>query len=292
MKKIDLHVHTTYSDGALDIATLLNVVKRRKIKTVSITDHETIIGLTGYKEARKQYNLDIIPGIEMNVDYPGMHILGYGVEDFEKVENVFDSIKKENEQVVYDTIKLLQKNGVFISLEDVNLAAKNYHDSRKKVIEVNSSIFKYNKKFILTKTDIARALVNLKYCRDIDDAYKKYIGSSCKNYIRTDKILTRDAIELISSCGGVCVLAHPMTANVKHTDLTSVCRKLKDYGLIGIEAYGARFNNKQTNSYLNIAKKLKLVVTAGSDFHRDGQILGIDANPSIVYKLRRYIKQK
>jgi len=290
MEKIDLHLHTTYSDGALDIEALLCEAKRKKLKTVAITDHETIYGLAGYEKAKNKYNMEIIPGIEMNVSYPGMHILGYGINDFKRVENVFDNIKIKNEQVVYDTIRLLQKNGIFIELDDVIDTTKEYHQKKKEILEVNSSIFKYDKKFILTKTDIARTLVKLGYVKNVDDAYKRLIGSNTVNYIRTDKIDTRGAIELVLECGGVPVLAHPMTVNIRHTNLNTVCKQLKDYGLEGIEALGPRFKRKQIEQYTILAKKLKLLTTAGSDFHTPGQVMGLSVSPKIVYSLKNSIK--
>lgn len=292
MEKIDLHVHTSYSDGALDIESLLKEVKDKKIKTVAITDHETIEGLTGYQKAVEKYNVEIIPGIEMNVSHPGMHVLGYGLKDFRKIEKVFENIKIKNEQVVFDTIKILQQNGYDIDEFDVVSAAQEYYDYKKTRLENNSNIFRYNKKFIMTKTDVAKTLVNLGYARNIDDSYKRFIGPNTKNYIRTDKIDTREAIELVIECGGVPVLAHPMTVNIRHTNLIEVCKKLESYGLEGIETYGPRFSDKQTQNYISLAKYFKFLMTAGTDFHNPHQTLGISVPPSIVYNLNNSINRK
>lgn len=292
MEKIDLHVHTSYSDGALDIESLLKEAKKNKIKTVAITDHETIEGLTGYQKASQKYDIEIIPGIEMNVSHPGMHVLGYGIKDFRKVESVFENIKIKNEQVVFDTIRLLQKNGYDIDEYDVVTAAQEYYDYKKQKLENNSDIFRFNKKFILTKTDVAKTLVNLGYSRNIDDSYKKLIGPNTKNYIRTDKIDTRDAIGLVIDSGGTAVLAHPMTVNIRHTNLINVCKQLETYGLEGIEAYGPRFSDKQKESYISIAKYFGFLMTAGTDFHNPGHTLGIAVPNSVVYNLNNNIKRK
>lgn len=290
MEKIDLHLHTTYSDGSLDIANLLKEVKKRNIKTVAIADHETIIGLEGYK---KVTDIKIIPAIEMNVSLSGAHILGYGMDNLKKIEDEFDKIKRNNENIVFDIIKLLKKDNIKIDEYDVIESTLEYHNKKKEQLENNSNIFRYNKEFIVVKTDIARTLVELGITKTIDESYKRFLGPQGKYFIKTEKIKTRDAIELIDSCNGVTVLAHPMTVNTKKESLASLCKELKGYGLSGIEVKGNKFrySESQTNTYISLARKWGFIETVGSDFHRIGQQLGIEVSPKIVANLEAKIKE-
>lgn len=291
MEKIDLHLHTTYSDGALDITTLLHEVKKRNIKTIAISDHETILGLNGYDKACLEYGIKIIPAIEMNVSLSGAHILGYGMDNFHKIESEFDKIRKNNENIVFDIISLLKKDNVKIDEYDVIESTLEYHKNKKNVVETNSNIFKYRKDFIVVKTDIARTMMELGITSSIDEAYRKYLGPNGKYFIKTKKINTRDAIELIRSCNGVTVLAHPMTVNTRKESLVNLCKELKSYGLSGIEVDGPRYSNKQTENYISIAKKIGFIETVGSDFHRYDQSMGINASSKIVYNLEQKIKE-
>lgn len=290
MEKIDLHVHSTYSDGVLDIANLLNEAKKRNVKTIAIADHETVIGLEGYKRIN---DIKIIPAIEMNVKLSGAHILGYGMDNFKKIEDEFDKIKKNNENIVFDIIKLLEKDNIKIDENDVIESTFEFHKKKKEQVESNSNVFKYNKNIIIVKTDIARTLMELGITKSIDESYKRYLGPQGKYFIKTEKIDTRTAIELIDSCNGITVLAHPMTVNTKKNNLVNICKELAEYGLSGIEVNGnrRRYSENQTNNYIAIAKKLKFIETVGSDFHRIDQQMGIDSSPKIVANLEAKIKE-
>ena len=291
MEKIDLHVHTTYSDGDLDIATLLLEAKKREIKTIAITDHETIIGLKGYKKAIKKYGINIIPAIEMNVALSGVHILGYGIKKLSRVEKFFDNIRLENENVVYDIIKYLKEDGLRIDECDVTQNTIEYHHNKKNIIEFHSDIFKYQKKFVLAKNDVARTMRDLGIVESINDAYNLYLNRDGKKYcIKTKKVDVRDALELIDSCGGITSLAHPMTVRTKKDSLLNICKELKSYGLSGIEVDGNHFSNKQIIQYRTIAEKLDLIETIGSDFHRLDQEMGMFVSSKIVSDLEQKIK--
>lgn len=293
MEKIDLHMHTTYSDGSLDITSLLLEVKKNKIKTISIADHETIIGLTGYEKAIQKYNIKIIPAIEMNVSLSGAHIVGYAPSNFNKIEQAFDNIKINNENIVYDIIKYLKKDNIPIDEYDVIESTLEYHKNKKNIIEGNSNIFKYQKDLIIQKKDIARTMVELKIVPTENDAYRRYLNRDGKRYcIKTKKISTKDAIELIDKYGGITSLAHPMTVNTKKESLINLCKELKHYGLSGIEVNGNRYSEKQTEYYKSIAKSLNLIETVGSDFHNINQNMGILASGTIVSNLEQKIKEK
>ena len=227
----------------------------------------------------------------MNVSLSGAHILGYGMDDFYKIESEFDKIRKENENIVFDIISLLKKDGIKIDESDVIESTLEYHKNKKNIVEVNSDIFKYIKEFIVVKTDIARTMMELGITSSIDESYRKYLGPNGKYFIRTKKIDTKDAIELIRSCNGVSVLAHHMTVNTRKESLVNLCKELKSYGLSGIEVNGPRYSDNQNQNYVSIARKLDFIETVGSDFHRYDQNMGIEASSKIVYNLEQKIKE-
>lgn len=292
MEKIDLHTHTTYSDGELDITSLILEAKKAGVETLAITDHETIIGLINHKKASNKYGIKIIPAIEMNVNISGVHILGYYIDDINKVEKHFDKIKLENENIVFDIIKHLKKYGIKIDEAAVIENTLEYHKNKKSVVEVNSDIFKYQKEFIITKNDIARTMQDIKITSSINESYSKYLNDSTKKYcIKTNKIDAKEAIELIHESGGLTVLAHPMTVRTKKESLISICKTLKSYGLSGIEINGPRFTNKQNIQYKGIAEQLNFIETVGSDFHRTDQELGMYVSSKIMDNLESKSKE-
>ena len=228
----------------------------------------------------------------MNVTLSGTHILGYGIEDLNKVEKAFDDIRIENENVVYDIIKYLKKDGVKIDESDVTQNTMEYHQNKKNIVEINNDIFKYQKEFVIAKNDVARTMRDLKIVESVNEAYNLYLNRDGKKYcIKTKKIDVRDAIELIDSCGGATSLAHPMTVRTKKESLINICKELKSYGLSGIEVDGNRFSNKQRIQYRNIAESLNLIETIGSDFHRLDQEMGMFVSNKIVDNLEQKIKE-
>lgn len=272
MKNIDMHLHTTYSDGELTLIELLMRVRENQVSELAITDHDTIINMKNYMMFEKAYGVRIVPGIELNVDYPGMHILGYGIIDFELMENEITQMKKRNILVCIETIELLKKQGIDISCEEVLGTIKNGG--------------------IITKREIARYLVNKGYATTNLQVYEKFIGRTCKAYVPIEKLNYIEALHLIAKCGGVSVLAHPISIG-REVDFDKLLPSMKDNGLIGIESITAHHTKDEKDFYSAIAKKFELIETAGSDFHRDsdGIPIGVcveetflDAFYNVIYK--------
>lgn len=270
MKKIDLHVHTTCSDGNLEIKQILELAQKEEISTLSITDHETIINLENYQELEEKYNIQLIPGIEIPANLPRLHILGYGISKMNKLENEMLHLRKENEEYNKETIDILQKEGVDISYEEVKALAKEN---------------------IITYRDIVKYLYVKGYVSDPRDAYKKYIGKGTKAYVPSRALGYEEVLNLIEDCNGISVVAHPAT--IQNIDLEDLLKNMKRNGLSGIEITPAKITEDQLNYYLYLAKKYNLIETTGSDFHNSKyDQLGINVEDSYMNEINKVLKKR
>lgn len=298
-KKIDLHIHSNYSDGELNIFDIIELAKSYGLSTIAITDHDTVINLRDIDKIAKLYGIDIIPGIEISVGKPfNMHILGYGIKNFEKVEAYLREIKNRNIAICEKVVKLLQEDGYEISLEEIY---ENMHTRRSQNIRETERIKRKSKELgiesldiepsdeIFDKRCIAKLLVEKGYARNNKEVYDVIMGQGCKNYIPIYKISARDTINLIHEAGGVVVLAHPFTINLSQEKLEELIKQLKELGLDGIEILNAgTYSEQQTNILRVLADKYKLIETIGTDFHRtsdQNNFLGIDTNQAFLDRL-------
>lgn len=265
MKIIDMHIHSTYSDGELSVNELLTRAKKIGVTDMAITDHDTIVNVKNYKELASTYGIKIVSGIELNVDYPKMHILGYGILKIDDLERQIHEMKKRNVLVCIETIELLKKLNIDISYEKVK---ENMNDEE-----------------IITKRDIVKYLVKYGYVATNREAYANLIGKGCKAYVPLEKLNYLAALRLIAKCGGISVLAHPISIG-RDVDFGKLIPEMKENGLVGIESNTARHNNEEKVYYGVIAKKFNLVETAGSDFHRDldGIPIGISVRDDYLDK--------
>lgn len=266
MKTVDMHMHTTYSDGELELNELLERARRSGVTELAITDHDTIVNIKNYEVLAHMYGVRIVPGIELNVDYTNMHILGYGVLNFDFIESEITRLKERNVAVCLETIRLLTMQGISITIE-----------------ELLSSM---NPGAIITKRDIAKLLVKKGYASSNYEVYKNLMGKGCKAYVPIEKLNYIDALHLIVKCGGVPVLAHPISIG-NEVDFDKLLPHMKENGLAGIESMTARHTESEKTFYSAIAKKFNLLETAGSDFHRDsdGILIGMNVEDTFLDNL-------
>lgn len=274
MEKIDLHIHTNFSDGNLSIQEIIDIAKQNDCHKISITDHEVI---NDYSSLTIKNDIEIINGIEFNTSEKGMHILGYGIIDIERVRKKMYNLHKENENVSYQLIEKLAKLGIDIS--------------SKKVFEyLLSNNIKCD---FLDKRHIVKYLIDYGYTKDVFDTYSNLIGRGTDLYIPLKKIMPVDIIELINKCGGVAVLAHPYTLSLSEKQLLLKIKELVEYGLEGIEIINGKLPKENILQYKTIANQLKLLCTVGSDFHSNKkQDIGIECEEYIYNDLIEKIKIK
>lgn len=280
---IDLHVHTTESDGEYRPKEIIKIAKENNVDTIAIADHDTVSGLDEAIKEGKRIGVEVIPAIELNaeVEKGKMHILGYYMDYKDKdFMRAMETLRKDREERNIKFIKEFHKQNVNITLEQVK---------------------KYAFGNIIAKPHFARALYNNGYISDIEEAYTNYFNVSPMKNIKRKLITPRKAIELIKNAGGIAVIAHPVTLKLNDDELDKKVKELKGYGLDGIECYNNVHTKEDIDKLKKIANENNMLITAGSDFHgpitTPGVIIGrgkddniITDIPDIVEKIKNYKK--
>lgn len=251
MIRVDLHLHSTFSDGTLSPAMLADLGKKRGISVMSLTDHDTTEGLPSFLAACRRRGIRAVTGVELSADFPAtLHILGYRI-DFKNrgLEKALNSIRKARDLRNGRICEKLQALGFDVTLDEVEAEAGG---------EVSA------------RPHIARVMVKKGYVRDLRTAFSIYLGRSGKAYADRERLSPEDCIKIIREAGGVAVFAHPAETSGCYEKIRDLALRLKKSGLWGIECYTSKHNAEQIFRYLSIAADLGLFPTAGSDFHGGG----------------------
>lgn len=250
---IDLHTHTTFSDGTYSPEEIIKLCHKSNLKAIAITDHDTIDGIKYARDMAKELNIELIEGIEFSADYKGIeiHVLGYFL-DIENKEllSLLEDLKISRDKRNKELIKKLNDIGLDISFEYVKSLSNGG---------------------LITKAHFGKAIVKKGYAKTMKEAFSLYLGKGKPAYVSRVLISYKDAIKYILNAGGIPVLAHPMIYKLSDKDLEIAIKDLKDSGLKGIECYYPSNSLSQTNFLLSLAKKYDLKVTAGSDFHGENR---------------------
>ncbi len=255
MSLVDLHIHTTASDGKYSPDVIVARAAETGLKYISITDHDTIDGVIPAINAAKSYpGLTLIPGVEISTDLADgeAHILGYfidyGSPDFQKeLEKFRDS-------------RLVRGQRMVAKLNDLGIKID---WSRVQAIAGDGAI---------GRPHVAQAMLEKGYVKTFKEAFDKYIAHGGPAYVEREKMTPQEAVALILSAGGIPVLAHPFTVK----DPEAMAATLKEAGLIGIEAHYKDNTPEQTAATLELAEKYGLIATGGSDYH------GIDESKEVM----------
>ncbi len=262
---VDLHSHSTASDGTLTPADLVREAARRGVRVLAVTDHDSTEGLAeALAEASRHPPLQIVPGIEINCDVEGaeIHVLGYCM-DYEApwFQDFCRRQRAERRDRVHRMVARLAELGMPIDPERVFAIVREGSAGRPHV---------------------ARAMVERGYVKTVREAFDKYLASGKPAHVPRAKLTPAEAVRLIRKARGVPVLAHPGLA---HRD--ELIPDLVAAGLMGIECYYSEHSPAQTASYVQTCRDGGLVATGGSDFHgprvRAGR-LGTPAVPMAVWE--------
>lgn len=248
-KLIDLHVHTTYSDGDKTPDEILNLAQEKKIGVIAITDHDNINGLKNIKQQHK--NIKLINGVEFSakVEKGSMHILGYGID----IEN-----KSLNDKVI--ELKSNRINKILFLLGQLE---KDYSIKFSQE-EIDEIISKNN----VGRPDVAKLCVKHHHAESVQEAFDKYLIDAYDKIKSKIKQQTyTECINLIINSGGIPVLAHPNTLKLTEKELLILIKKMISIGLKGIECYHSTFTEEESKLYLRIAKDYNLLISGGSDYH-------------------------
>ncbi len=249
MQAIDLHVHSTFSDGTLTPSQLVNLAVKSNLEAFALTDHDTTDGIEEALFESKNHDVEVIPGIEFSTEYGGkdIHILGYYINpynpEFIKTVHEFrDSRETRNRKMCAK----LSEMGIDINYDDF-------------IAEFPDSV--------ITRAHYAKYMVNHGIIKYMDEAFEKYIGDNCPGFISREKISPSQAVSLIIACGGIPVLAHPILYRLSDSDLETLVASLKKSGLKGIETIYSTYSQTDERLIRKLASKYKLLITGGSDFH-------------------------
>ncbi len=241
MPQIDLHIHTSLSDGTLSPEMVTKLACTSNCQMIAITDHEVV---ESHQDLKEKYDIDIISGIEFNSSMPNLHLLGYGIEDCKLINTEMRELREQNDEVCRELINLMQKAGYDISIS----ALENYLDKKTDYLD---------------KRKIVKYLIDKGYVSDTIDAYKKLIGKHCEFYIPSFKLSPKEIISLVTRSGGIIVVAHPNTLTIP---INKQYELFKDLGVSGIEVVNKKMKC-DNDIYAKMAEDLKLIKTVGSDFH-------------------------
>lgn len=261
MNIVDLHVHSTKSDGTLTPTELVNYAIEKGLSAFALTDHDTTEGIDEALAAAANHNeaikndskqglpLEVIPGIEFSTEYMGkdIHILGlyidYNSPAFkEKIQEFVDSRILRNQKMCAS----LASDGIDITYE--------------KLIEENPCA-------VITRSHYAKYLLNHGYTTSMKEAFERYIGDHCKHFIPREKITPMQAVDLINEVGGLAFLAHPTLYHMSDQNLEELIKQLKKAGLAGIEAVYSTYTQGEELQMRKFASKYELLISGGSDFH-------------------------
>lgn len=241
---IDLHIHTTYSDGDLTPFEAVVAARGKGLSLIAVTDHDEC---RGFLELCGKHNgINVLSGVELASKFGGeAHVLGYGIDcrNLSLLEHISYTYGKRRERAV-SMVSKLKRAGLNVSMKEVE---KNCVTG------------------VIGRPHIAAALVKNGYAGNVKEAFSKYLSKHGDFYVSYEKISVREAAALITGAGGKPVLAHPglMAPDVRE----SLWPELKSMGFWGIEAYHTAHSDDQCAEYEEKALKHGLFVTAGSDFH-------------------------
>ena len=266
--RIDLHTHSTASDGKLRPSEVVRLAKQLGIGTLALTDHDTTVGALEAQQAGRQVGIKVIAGVEINSEgeHGDAHILGYFIDPSEPcLQEQLLAIRDARVGRAKGMIKKLAELGMPIQWERVLAMAGDA-----------SSI---------ARPHIARAMVEAGHVASVQEAFDKYIDNDGPAYVNRLRLTMGEAVSAIHDAGGLAVMAHPAESKLAH-----LIPQLVGAGLDGIEVYYPKHTPIQQAELLELAARYDLLVTGGSDFHTledasHGQLGCVDVPPEVVEKL-------
>lgn len=248
MRFIDMHLHTTASDGSCTPSAVCQLAIDKGLAAIAITDHDTVDGVAeaiSYVDDR----ITVVPGIEISAVYHGVeiHILGFYM-DYTNPELIsrLASIKQERYNRNEEMCARFRADGIDMTMEKLQHG---------------------NPDTVVTRAHFARVLIAQGICKDMNQAFKKYLGKKCKYYIPTPDMPAADAIKLIKTYGKAAFIAHPLLYGFGYRQIEEMIEELKPYGLTGLEVYHSSNNTYESGKLREIARTHGLLISGGSDFH-------------------------
>lgn len=247
---IDLHMHSTASDGTLTPTELVRTSSELGIAAIALTDHDTVNGVEEFLEAGARYGVETIPGVELSTEHEGceVHVVGLFIDRsnaslLKQLEAFRDNRDNRNLQI----IERLREKGFSITAEE---------------------IYAKNPGATIARPHIARHLVDTGQLPDISSVFKKYIGEGCPCFVDRMKVTPFEAVSLIHNAGGLAVLAHPcLYKKLSAEALEDMIARLRVAGLDAMEVIYSRNKEGDEARFAALASKYDLLFSGGTDFH-------------------------
>ncbi len=245
---VDLHTHTTASDGMLTPSQLVDAAKKIGLAAIAITDHDTIDGLQEGIAAGMRIGIEVVPGIELSARSDAKtHIVGLQIDyHSHELEDALAVLKERRNQRNRKIVDALRTIGLPITWQEVeDIAAGG----------------------VIGRSHIARVLQKNHAVSSVADAFSCYLNRGCPGYVPSFHYSAKECIALIKQAGGFAFLAHVHSTQKSGEELYQLLIEYRSYGLDGIEGYYTDYTPDMQETYLHLAEELHLKVSGGSDFH-------------------------
>ena len=278
MFRIDLHTHTTFSDGTMTPKELIDYAVKKNVQAIAVTDHDNFDGVPEAVLYGEKYNIEVLKGIEMSTDIENkeIHIVGLFIDTENKefnlqLINLKEKRKKRNELA----IEKLKSLGIDITYEELEKTSSNK---------------------IITRAHFAKVLKQKGYINSVKECFDKYMGEGKPAFVKREVISPEETISLINNAGGIAILAHPMLYNFTDEKLNEILIYLKSIHLKGVECIYSTHTKEDTLYLISLAEKYDLKISGGSDFHGDNKPnidLGTGyGNLYVPYEILEKLKEK
>lgn len=247
--KIDLHVHSTCSDGTVSPDGLVKLALREKVKVLALCDHDTTDGIAPFLAAAAKTEVKAIGGVELSVSWNigTCHILGLDIDwKNTQLQAVLESFRYGRDRRNVEIVNNLQQCGIQITMDDV---------------------LRFSGGEVVGRPHIAKALVQLKAVSNDQDAFDLYLKKGAKAYVPRQLLDPMTALMTLKNANAITVLAHPVQLNIKDDQLRMFLEQLKTFGLDAIEVFTPHHTHEQVLYFQNIAKEMGLGISGGSDYH-------------------------
>ena len=250
---IDLHMHSTVSDGVLSPTELVNLCHENNVQVMALTDHDTTEGLAEAKIAADKNNITLINGVEMSATWRKkvLHIIGLNIDpDNPDLKAALDELKQQRLNRAERIAKKLDGIGISGSLEGAK---------------------KFSNGGLITRPHFAQFLVEQGHAKDTQDAFKRYLGNNKKAYVSTEWPDMEKVIETIKNAGGLAVLAHPLRYKMTASWMRRLLTSFREAGGQGMEVVCGYYTPTEIETSIGYALKFDLMGSVGSDFHGHSQ---------------------
>lgn len=246
---VELHCHSTASDGHFSPEALIEYAARRGINKICLTDHDTVAGYEPAAMAGKSLGVDVVPGIEIEIAHPSgsFHLLGLGIYEYsETMDDVLPRILADRERRNRKIAKNMNHLGVPGDYRDVRDLAGGE---------------------VVGRPHFAEYLIRKGFALDIPDAFERFLGPGQPLYVPREGLDLKEAIGKIHNAGGKAVIAHPGTLHMSWTKLRQALEEWVPLGLDGIEAFHSSVKLREARKFKHVADEFGILSTYGSDFH-------------------------